>query len=78
MDLLQREIGIWGIRKLGRKTSHVEDTQRGQKSIILRYVELRALGHLKEQIVFCPETEPLLSLPQFSERELSLGRLGGR
>lgn len=40
MDLLQREMGIWGIGKVGRKASQVEDTQRGHKSNILRYVEL--------------------------------------
>lgn len=61
-------MGIWGTRKLGRKASHVEDTQRGQKSIILRYVELWALGHLQEQSSCCPETEPLLSMSQFWQR----------
>lgn len=76
MDLLQREMGIWGIRKFGRKTSHEEDTQRGQQCIIFGYMEHGDIS--KELIAFCPDPEPFLSLSQFSESELSSGRLGGR
>jgi len=46
MGFLQKEMWISGAGKLDRKTLHVEDTQRGQLFVILRYVELRTVGGL--------------------------------